>query len=80
MLIVNPQRISVFNSFTSVVKKPQSAAECGTELHGVYAYIYASISTHEKISIRYYFYLFFFICATNTEATTTRKKLDGYHG
>lgn len=48
-------------------------------LQEAYYYIYASIQSHEKISIRYYFYLFFFVCATNTKATPTWEKLDGDH-
>lgn len=59
--------------------KPRRFTECGTELHGGYAYIYASIFKHEKISVCHSFYFVFFFCTTNTEAPLTWKKLDGHH-
>ena len=76
--LVRPPCNSVPYSFTSVVK-PRSFTEYGTEFHGGYAYIYESISTHEKIVVRSLIYFVFFFRPTNTEATLTWKKLDGHH-
>ncbi len=59
--------------------KPRRFTEYGTELHGGYAYIYGSISTHEKIVLRSLIYFVFFFRPTNTEATLAWKKLDGHH-